>query len=538
MSKTRVYSYLRFSDPKQAAGHSAERQLTFARKWAEEHEAELDTDLTMRDEGLSAYHQHHVKSGALGAFLRAIDEGRIAAGSVLVVEGLDRLSRAEPILAQAQLAQIINAGISVVTASDGKVYNRERLKAQPMDLVYSLLVMIRAHEESDTKSKRVAAAVRRQCEAWKAGTYKGVIRNGKDPSWLHWDGQRFVEIPERAEPLRKMVNLWLDGHGYASAWRTLKEAGDDMSQLPKTQATFYRLVSKRYLIGTKSITAGGEEFELEGYYPPLVDPETYDRVVASRGQRKWKRGPTAVPSILTGNGMTYCGYCGAVIIAQNSFRRKGPRNDGTQREGGRRIRCQHSSDSCISGSCSVERIEKAVFTYCSDQIRLDALFADQTNDDKAANSALARAKAKVAELEAKLTRITEALLADDGPTPISFARAAREIEAQLEQAKADEAAADQVVLTAANRQRPTVAREWGEMIQRILALDIDARLKARQMVADTFERIVIYMHGIVPDPSARGPIDMVLIGRGGSTRMIRIDRKTGNLIDLEDVQVD
>lgn len=29
-----------------------------------------------------------------------------------------------------------------------------RIKAQPMDLVYSLLVMIRAHEESDTKSKR------------------------------------------------------------------------------------------------------------------------------------------------------------------------------------------------------------------------------------------------------------------------------------------------------------------------------------------------------------------------------------------------
>ena len=535
MSKTRVYSYLRFSDPKQAAGHSAERQLTFARKWAEEHEAELDTDLTMRDEGLSAYHQHHVKSGALGAFLRAIDEGRIAAGSVLVVEGLDRLSRAEPILAQAQLAQIINAGISVVTASDGKIYNRERLKAQPMDLVYSLLVMIRAHEESDTKSKRVSAAVRRQCEAWKAGTYKGIIRNGKDPSWLRWDGQRFVEIHERAEPLRKMVNLWLDGHGYASAWRTLKEEGVDISMLPKTQATFYRLVSKRYLIGTKSITAGGEEFELEGYYPPLVDPETYDRVISSRGQRKWKRGPTAIPSILTGTGMTFCGYCGSVIITQNTFSSRGPRRDGERREGSRRIRCQHSSDSCRSGSCSIERIEKAVFTYCSDQIRLDALFAAQTSDDKAANAALARAKAKVAELETKLTRITEALLADDGPPPVSFARAARELESKLEEAKADEAAAHQSIIAAANRQRPTVASEWKELIDRILALDIDARLKARQMVADTFERIVIYMHGIEPSTEPRCPIEIVLVGIGGSTRMIKIDRKTGNPIELEKV---
>jgi hypothetical protein len=103
-----------------------------------------------------------------GGFLLAVDEGRIPSGSVLIVEGLDRLSRAEPIRAQAQLAQIINAGITVVTASDGREYNREKLKAQPMDLVYSLLVMIRAHEESDTKSKRVKAAIRRQCEGWLA----------------------------------------------------------------------------------------------------------------------------------------------------------------------------------------------------------------------------------------------------------------------------------------------------------------------------------------------------------------------------------
>ena len=74
--------------------------------------------------------------------------------------------------------QIVNAGISVVTASDGKVYSRERLKANPMDLVYSLLVMIRAHEESDTKSKRVSAAIVKQCKNWQAGTWRGKLRNG------------------------------------------------------------------------------------------------------------------------------------------------------------------------------------------------------------------------------------------------------------------------------------------------------------------------------------------------------------------------
>jgi hypothetical protein len=85
-AKSRVYSYLRFSDPKQAAGSSADRQLEYATRWAAEQGMELDSTLSLRDEGLSAYHQRHVKQGALGVFLAAADEGRIMPGSVLVVE--------------------------------------------------------------------------------------------------------------------------------------------------------------------------------------------------------------------------------------------------------------------------------------------------------------------------------------------------------------------------------------------------------------------------------------------------------------------
>ncbi|PXX33682.1 hypothetical protein NA66_1010206 [Burkholderia pyrrocinia] len=66
---------------------------------------ELDASLSLRDEGLSAYHQRHVRQGALGVFLRAVEDSQVPAGSVLIVEGLDRLSRAELLQAQAQLAQ-------------------------------------------------------------------------------------------------------------------------------------------------------------------------------------------------------------------------------------------------------------------------------------------------------------------------------------------------------------------------------------------------------------------------------------------------
>ncbi|MFD1691590.1 hypothetical protein ACFSHR_08625 [Azotobacter chroococcum] len=76
----KVYSYLRFSDPRQATGSSADRQLQYAQTWAAARGLELDETLSLRDEGLSAYHQKHVKQGALGVFLLAVDEGGFRPG--------------------------------------------------------------------------------------------------------------------------------------------------------------------------------------------------------------------------------------------------------------------------------------------------------------------------------------------------------------------------------------------------------------------------------------------------------------------------
>ncbi len=41
----RVYSYLRFSDPRQATGSSADRQLQYAQAWAAERGLVLDETL-------------------------------------------------------------------------------------------------------------------------------------------------------------------------------------------------------------------------------------------------------------------------------------------------------------------------------------------------------------------------------------------------------------------------------------------------------------------------------------------------------------
>lgn len=524
----RVYSYLRFSDPRQATGSSADRQLQYAQRWAAEKGLALDESLSLRDEGLSAYHQRHVKQGALGVFLQAVEDGRIADGSVLVVEGLDRLSRAEPIQAQAQLAQIINAGITVVTASDGREYNRSGLKAQPMDLVYSLLVMIRAHEESDTKSKRVKAAIRRQCEGWVAGTYRGIIRNGKDPQWLHWDGQAFQLIPERVEGVRLVIELFRQGYGSVRIIREMTERGLAVTTKGITALQVHRLVRLPALMGVKVLELDGETYRLEGYYPPILTADEFADLSLQVESRVRRKGKGEIPGLVTGLGITYCGYCGTAVVGQNVMHRA--KSDGSLPDGHRRLICvgySHNSGCPIGGSCSVVPIEKALMSYCTDRMNLSSLL-EGNDQSQQLQVRLSTAKAEAALIEQQLERVSEALLAaEGGAAPLIFVRKARELE-DLHSAKQKEVAqAERELVAVSNCDQPGLAEAWERLASGVEMLDFNSRMKVRHLVRETFERIVVYHHGMQASNREGKVIDLLLVGKGGQPRLLRIDRKTG-----------
>ena len=71
---TRAYSYVRFSTPSQAAGASLQRQAERAAKYALEHGLTLDTELNMKDLGVSAFRGKNARTGALGGFLEAVQK--------------------------------------------------------------------------------------------------------------------------------------------------------------------------------------------------------------------------------------------------------------------------------------------------------------------------------------------------------------------------------------------------------------------------------------------------------------------------------
>ena len=228
--------------------------------------------------------------------------------------------------------------------------------------------------------------------------------------------------------------------------------------------------------------------------------------------------------------MTWCGYCGTAMTAQNVMHKARP--DGTLSDGFRRIMCVSymNGAGCIEGgSCTVAPIERAVMSYCADQFNLSRLL-EPTIDGRDQRGELVRLKLKVEDIEQQLGRVTEALALGegDGALPIAFLRKARELEAALDKARGETQQAERELHAASSWQRSADASIWAELAAGVEAQSAEVRDRVRQLMLDTFKRMVIYMRGVVPEGRKSAHIDVLLISNSGQRRWLRVERKTGN----------
>ncbi|MCX4136523.1 recombinase family protein, partial [Vibrio parahaemolyticus] len=120
-----AYSYIRFSSAQQAQGDSLRRQTQLAQRYCEENNLTL-SDTNFQDLGVSAFHSDNVKEDSgLGQFLEALEQGAIPEGSYLLVESLDRLSRAKVQTALIQMLRITQLGVKIVTLMDNRLYDKD-----------------------------------------------------------------------------------------------------------------------------------------------------------------------------------------------------------------------------------------------------------------------------------------------------------------------------------------------------------------------------------------------------------------------------
>lgn len=299
-----------------------------AEKYAADHNLRLDSSLSFRDLGVSAYRGRNAKEGALRAFLEAIEHNLVPPGSFLLIESLDRLSRDRILAAQALFMQIIQADISIVTLSDQRCYSRKSLNENPFDLIISLVSMMRANEESEIKSRRIRAsfAVKRSQLAEKPWS-------ARCPGWLRLNKAtgKFEVIEERADIIREIFRDVLAGVGHETIARNLNERRVPLFGQGNQKGKIWQKSLIRHFLKTPTVVGVLVPFEseyiegvrrlrpreaVENYYPAIIDRQDWDTIQHRR--QAWAErynvtgAKTGRANLLA--GLSRCPFCDRPMV--------------------------------------------------------------------------------------------------------------------------------------------------------------------------------------------------------------------------------
>ncbi|HHA2318427.1 TPA: recombinase family protein [Enterobacter ludwigii] len=362
--KPKLYSYVRFSSAKQREGNSLERQQDTALRIASRYDLELDTT-AFHDLGMSAFKGKNAHEGKLSEFIKQIGI-KVPVGSWLVVENLDRISRDDAWSALDIFKSILSKGIVIVTGMDEKVYKYADVKNNPTDLIISLLMFTRAHDESLTKKNRVESQARsliRHNLTRKSGTpAKSIESVGQNVWWVDTKSgyvtphpmyfstaQKIIELKQSGETLLG-IQRYLNEHYPAPKKRIYKDQ-TGQALTPKTEQWGKHLIrtflnptvhGQKVFTLDKRDESGAimcdpdtdaplkETLTIPDYYPALMSEIDYltlsklDRHRAvTRSSSKYPEGnPEPEIPLLSGIGILFCGKCGSFMFKSGSSKNK------------------------------------------------------------------------------------------------------------------------------------------------------------------------------------------------------------------------
>ena len=371
--KTKLYSYIRFSSMRQSDGSSYERQIRMAREVAAKYDLELVNDY--QDLGVSAFKGANSKTGALSRFLDAIGRS-VPVGSWLFIENLDRLSRADIVSAQELFLSIIRRGITIVTGMDNKIYSLDTVTANPMDLMFSILLFIRGNEESQTKRNRTNSSALIKIKAHQENPQNPAVaieEVGKNMWWTDTTSGYVLPHPVFFPIVQEVVELRRNGRSTAeildhlNATYTPPPAASHKRHSNWSRAMIERLFHTRALIGIKEISVDGVKYELKDYYPRVLDDAEFYHLKKSIGVRACNFGDKeeAKPiPLLSGVGLLKCEHCGSAMVkVKGTNRRPNQYRYSCDAMRSSRIECVHTN-----WSFRGDQLEKAVLQLLADKI--------------------------------------------------------------------------------------------------------------------------------------------------------------------------
>jgi DNA invertase Pin-like site-specific DNA recombinase len=326
-AKPAAYSYIRFSHPDQAKGDSLRRQAEKRDAWLKKSGAVLDTSLTLHDRGVSAFtgeHRTNPDRHALAAFLELVKQGRIAKGSYLIVESLDRLSREHIRPALTLLLNLIDAGIRVVQLIPVEAIYDEDI--EPMTLMMAIMELSRGHSESQAKSERVGPAWQ---EKKRRAAENGEPLTSRAPAWLRLVDGRWQVIEGAAQAVRQIFRWAIDGYGLGVITKKLNaEKVPTISNWARGRPYWPRsyvakILSNRAVIGEyQPFTGRGRKRRpdgdpIPGYYPAIVSEQDWHAARGSLANRRSHAGRIGKAGINLFAGLLHDARDGGTFVRVN-----------------------------------------------------------------------------------------------------------------------------------------------------------------------------------------------------------------------------
>jgi len=403
--KVQAYSYLRISTEAQTIGDGIRRQMEASEVYAKEQGYDLVE--TISDLGISGFKGKNAKDGALGRFIAAIEDGDVLPGSVLIVESLDRLSRQSVFKAFTQFAMILDHEITIVTLVDGQVYTSDGVNKNSGQLFLSLGIMLRANDESITKSNRISAAWQR-----KRDTISDLKLTKTVPAWLILKDNRreFFVRPKASKTVRSIYELCINGMGVYSITRYLNA---DLEMYPPiTAATRWNDSYIAKILRNPAVhgrfqphkRASGKMVPIgdavSDYYPKIVDEATFQLAQSAMKKRRINgagRKGDGFSNLFS--NLIKCGKCGGSVLMKNK---------GKPPKGYKYLRCYNSlmNNQCRNPAWRYSEFESAFYDFVQ-ETSFSEVFSekDKIAEMKKLNGQKELIKFRIDELETRYTTL-------------------------------------------------------------------------------------------------------------------------------------
>ncbi|MGJ8692135.1 MAG: recombinase family protein [Thalassotalea sp.] len=441
-------------------------------------------------------------------FTKVLDKlkaGEIPKDSIVVMFDHTRFSREDPLDALVKLREVVRSGLNVGFSTKQELITPETINTFNHYIAHFVSTAT-ANEESQNRSNRTLASYNRKVELG------GLVLSGALPNWIKkvYNEGNVIDIaliPERAELINKIFNLYLEGQGATTIVKWLNEneevwlehhnrvrANKNVNKLADrwTESYVTRLLTDKRLIGERIFNLGKtNESVKEDYYPQVITNTKFYAAQEIRKNRSRSPSVKKYPPVIF-MGIAKCGYCGGRIAVQQ-YKDKRPV-----------IRCaRHSKGEenlCAGGSSPARYLEKVLIELCRDKINYDLLYQPIDIGENKLKVQIRSLENEQSETEQKLTRLEELYLIsgidldkylkykEDIDEVLSNTKPKlRELKDKLAQFKAKSTSDD---------------KTFQDLVNYVAVDEIptEIRLKLKALLPEYIQRIDVYRYGLFAKP--------------------------------------